>query len=193
MKKHIMNALLVFCMAFGASLGTVQVNAAENVSQSNKIVSNTDLSGLMNMTVIDQKGKSVKLLDLVEKNKVTQLNFWGTFCGPCTKEMPILEKLSKKYEKEGFGVIGLCVDVVDKKGKIDEDEKELAEEIIEDTGVTYPIVFPKPEAKESLNIVSFPTTYFVDSKGNALKDGIFGARDSATWEKEIKSALEQVK
>ena len=102
-------------------------------------------------------------------------------------------KVIKKYADQGFGVIGLCVDVVDDKGNKDDEELELADEIVERTGVSYPIVYPVPKIKETLKIQSYPTTFFVDSKGKALKDGIYGARKEDVWEKEIQSALKMVK
>lgn len=192
MRKYIMKTFLALSMALGCAVFPIHANASENVILPVR-VSSTDLSDVMNMKVINESGKSVKLIDLVSKNKLTMLNFWGTFCGPCTKEMPVLEKFSKKYADKGFGVIGLCVDVVDSKGKFDEEEHETAKDIVATTGVTYPIVYPMPKMKETLNLVTFPTTYFVDSKGKVLQDGIFGARDEATWEKEIKNNLEKVK
>ena len=187
-----MKAFLALSMALGCVIFPIHANAAENVMLSGR-VSSTDLSDVMNMKVVDETGKSVKLIDLVSKNKLTMLNFWGTFCGPCTKEMPVLEKFSKKYADKGFGVIGLCVDVVDSKGKFDEEEHETAQDIVATTGVTYPIVYPMPKMKETLNLVTFPTSYFVDAKGKVLQDVTYGARDEATWEKEIKANLEKVK
>lgn len=152
-----------------------------------------DSTKLMELPVKDVKGNIVCLGDYIENNKVTFLNFWGTFCGACVMEMPVLEKFSKKYADKGFCVIGLCVDVVDSKGKFDEEERETAEDIIASTGVTYPIVYSMPKMKETLNLVTFPTTYFVDSKGKVLQDVTYGARDEATWEKEIKNNSDKVK
>lgn len=38
------------------------------------------------------------------------LNFWGTWCPPCVKEMPELDRFSKQFASEGWRVVGLAVD-----------------------------------------------------------------------------------
>ena len=41
--------------------------------------------------------------------KITMINFWGTYCSPCIKELPELQKISKKYEGDAQ-VIGVVID-----------------------------------------------------------------------------------
>lgn len=192
MKRLFMNVLLASSMAVGSAAFASNVQAKETAPLI-VTVSKADLSDIMDMKVVDQKGKKVSLKDLIAENDVTLLNFWGTFCSPCTEEMPILDKLAKKYEDEGFGVIGLCVDVADEKGKLDKDELEAVDDILDTTKVTYPIVYPMPNMQAKLKLGIFPTTYFVDKKGNAITDAIYGSKDSEGWEKEIKSCLKKVK
>ena len=54
----------------------------------------------------DLDGKLVSLADY--KGKVVIIDFWGTWCPPCRKEIPHFVELLKKHEKEGLAVVGLC-------------------------------------------------------------------------------------
>ena len=53
-------------------------------------------------------GKAVLLSDL--KSKVIVINFWATWCGPCVKEMPSLQRLATEYASQGLIVVGVNLD-----------------------------------------------------------------------------------
>ena len=44
------------------------------------------------------------------KGKLLLVNFWGTWCAPCRKEMPILQTMRNRYREDGFEVIGIALD-----------------------------------------------------------------------------------
>lgn len=148
---------------------------------------------IMEMEVMDLVKNSVKLGSLISGNKVTMLNFWGTFCGPCIMEMPGLGDLERKYKDQGFEILGLTVDIVDYQGNMDEDLIGEAEDIAADTGVTYPILIASKELMDYTQLMAFPTTYFVDAQGNMLRDPVVGSQSQETWEKIITELLEAQK
>ena len=43
------------------------------------------------------------------KGKVILLNFWGTWCGPCRREIPDFNKLHDKYQKDGLEIVGITI------------------------------------------------------------------------------------
>ena len=43
------------------------------------------------------------------KGKVVLLNFWGTWCGPCRREIPDFNKLHDKYQKDGLEIVGITI------------------------------------------------------------------------------------
>ena len=148
---------------------------------------------IMEMEVMDLAKNPVKLGSLISGNKVTMLNFWGTFCGPCIGEMPDLGDLERKYKDQGFEILGLTSDIVDYQGNMDEDLIGEAEDIVADTGVTYPILITSKELMDYTQLMAFPTTYFVDAQGNMLREPVVGSQSQETWEKIITELLEAQK
>ncbi|MCM3691264.1 redoxin domain-containing protein [Neobacillus niacini] len=98
-------------------------------------------------------GDTVKLSDL--KGKKVMLNFWATWCPPCKAEMPAMEEFHKQAGDE---VVILAVNIdphLDVKAFVDEN------------GITFPIPLDAEDTvNETYQVLSIPTTYFIDSKGN---------------------------
>lgn len=55
------------------------------------------------------RGERVNLKTLLTKGPVL-LDFWATYCKPCVKAMPKLQKIHEKYGKSGLTVLGVNVD-----------------------------------------------------------------------------------
>jgi peroxiredoxin len=98
-------------------------------------------------------GDTVKLSDL--KGKKVMLNFWATWCPPCKAEMPAMEEFHKEAADE---VVILAVNIdphLDVKAFVDEN------------GITFPIPLDEEDkVNETYQVLSIPTTYFIDTKGN---------------------------
>ncbi|MDF2903320.1 MAG: ahpC/TSA family protein [Bacillus sp. (in: firmicutes)] len=97
-------------------------------------------------------GESVKLSDL--KGKKVMVNFWATWCPPCKAEMPEMEKF---YQASKDKVEILAINM---------DPKNDVAGFAKEHGITFPILLDeKDEINKNYQIVSIPTTYFVDEKG----------------------------
>jgi peroxiredoxin len=98
-------------------------------------------------------GDTVKLSDL--KGKKVMLNFWATWCPPCKAEMPAMEEFHKQAGDE---VVILAVNIdphLDVKAFVDEND------------ITFPIPLDaEDKVNETYQVLSIPTTYFIDTKGN---------------------------
>ncbi len=56
----------------------------------------------------DMRGTRVDAAAL--KGKVVIVDFWASWCAPCKEEMPVLERLYKKYKARGLVIVGVSVD-----------------------------------------------------------------------------------
>lgn len=58
----------------------------------------------------DTEGKTIKLSEVVAKNKFTILEFWASWCGPCRGEIPNLKKAYEKYKSKGLEIYSVSID-----------------------------------------------------------------------------------
>lgn len=108
-----------------------------------------------NFTLKSRSGNNIKLSEL--RGEVVMLNFWASWCGPCRKEMPLLEKIHKKYKRLGFTLLGVNV----------EENSTAAKNYLKDVKVTFPILFDNTNKTSKLYDVSaMPTTILIDRNGN---------------------------
>lgn len=123
------------------------------------------------------EGSSVKLS--AYQGKAVVLNFWGSFCQPCVREMPLLAKTAEDSANANIQFIGVNLG-----------ESELVvKNFIRQTSVTYPI-FLDPDLKvtERYGVISYPTTFFIDTKG-IIREKIVGELDEKTLQAGIAKIL----
>lgn len=115
-------------------------------------------------------------------HKVTMINFWEPWCGPCVGELPELEKLYETYKDQGFQIIG----VFSSSDQLDE-----VKQVITDAGITYPIA-NYDSAFDRFQTGYVPTTIFVDENGklypvsNGYGDNVIvGSASYEDWEKTL--------
>ena len=124
------------------------------------------------------------------KGKVVMLNFWGTWCPPCRKEIPDLVNLQAKYNKDGLEIVGITLN----SGSAAEiqkfaDKRKMNYTILTDLGndethaVTnlYGQVMGQP-------ISSIPTTLVIDREGYIVK-GYLGPRSEEAFYNDLKEYL----
>lgn len=119
--------------------------------------------------------------------ELTMVNIWGTFCGPCIREMPELGELSKEYADKGVQIVGIISDV-----NAPEDKDAL--EIIDATGADYThLILSQDLYVNYLNRVqSVPTTVFLDKNGNQVGEVYSGIRNKEMWAQIIEETLGMV-
>jgi peroxiredoxin len=124
------------------------------------------------------------------KGKVVLLNFWGTWCPPCRKEIPDLVNLQTKYNKDGLEIGGITLN----SGSAAEiqkfaDKKQMNYTILTD--------FDNNETHSVTNlygraigqpISAVPTSFIVDREGYIVK-GYIGPRSEVVFYNDLKKYL----
>lgn len=117
------------------------------------------------LKLLDMDGKPVDLEQL--KGKVVLVNFWATWCPPCRREMPSLQRLWKKLGASKLQIVAVNVGedadtVLGFMGTLDESP-------------TFPIVFDKDSATlRAWPVRGLPTTFLIDKKGRIAYRAIGG-------------------
>ncbi|MDF2939268.1 MAG: thiol-disulfide oxidoreductase [Paenibacillaceae bacterium] len=127
--------------------------------------------------VVDLDGAGHSLGDWAGKPLV--LNFWGTFCPPCTEEMPALQHQSAKWAERGVGVVGMNLG----------ENAVTVRSFVQQYGVEFPIYMDMDDAvRKAYGVNQYPTTFFIKPGGRIYKI-IIGKMDEATIESTVESML----
>ena len=106
----------------------------------------------------DDEGKEISFSDF--QDKILLVNFWATWCAPCIKEMPSLDRLKKKINKN-FDVIAISVDrdgVKKVKDFFNENKITNLEEYFD----------TKNSLAKEMNLIGLPTSFFINKKGDLI-------------------------
>jgi outer membrane lipoprotein-sorting protein/peroxiredoxin len=120
------------------------------------VKANANLSGKdaadFKLNSLDGKEVSLKAL----RGKVVLLDFWATWCGPCRKDVPALEKIYGDFSGRGLVMLGMNAG----------EDKETVSKFLAANRLSYPIVLAdQPEALQSYSVTAFPTVVLIDRNG----------------------------
>lgn len=101
------------------------------------------------------------------RGRVVLINFWATWCPPCRREMPSMERLSQALKGEAFSV--LAVNVGEDADAIDTFTAQL------DTEPSFPILLDtRSRTMQAWKVAGLPTTFLVDKRGRIVASAIGG-------------------
>lgn len=197
MKKIISALLAVISLVMLVACSSEQEETPEKPD--NEVVTQNNEEAVADETVFgkfnakDLNGNAVDE-SIFAENKLTMVNLWGTFCGPCINEMPHLGEISKEYADKGLGVVGILVDVTDNDGNVFDSQFNDALDIVAQTNVEYVNIVPSKELmlKKVASVFSVPETIFVDSEGRQVGQSYLGARSKSQWIEIIDELLGEV-
>jgi len=119
-------------------------------------------------TLTNLKGEKVSLASY--KGKAVQLNFWATWCAPCKIETPWLVELEKQYAPQGFEILAVSFDDLDKEDKtlLAKEKSDIAKSA-EKLGISYPVLLDGDSISKPYGDVDvFPTSFFLDKNGTVV-------------------------
>jgi cytochrome c biogenesis protein CcmG, thiol:disulfide interchange protein DsbE len=101
-------------------------------------------------------GGTVSLAAL--RGKVVVLNFWQSYCPPCTREAPVVSQVAKKWA--GKDVVFVGVDEQDLSGP--------ATKFMQRFDITYPVISDDGPLIGHYGVSGYPETFFIDKRGRVI-------------------------
>ncbi len=129
-----------------------------------------------------QADTKMPLVDLsLYKGKVVYLDFWASWCVPCRKSFPWMNKQLQNYNADDLVIIAVNLDK----------KRELADQFLADNPAQFNIVYdPKGQLAKFLKIKGMPSSVVFDRDGNpiAAHTGFF-EKKIEQYENELKTAI----
>ncbi len=130
------------------------------------------------LPLTDQEGRPVRLED--HRGKVVVLNFWASWCVPCRKEMPDLQRLEAKYRGR------VKVIAVNATNQDDEGATRL---FLSRYGIELLVAFDRTgQVTAAYGVYFFPTTFIVDPAG-VIRARVEGRMTLAMMEAALRAGL----
>ena len=133
------------------------------------------------LPVIANGSGSISHTDL--QGRVTYLDFWASWCGPCRLSLPALNRLRKTFPSEAFNVVAISVDYVE----------EDALDLLARYPVEYPIAIDTTgDSGRAFAVAGMPSGYLIDKKGMIREIHVgFRKGDEAILKERIAALIEE--
>ena len=114
-----------------------------------------------------QSGDSVSIRERA-RGKVSIVNIWATWCGPCKEEMPAMQRTYAELRDQGFQILAISIDEADAKDVLD---------FTTELGITFDILHDKSGRIQQLyQTTGVPESFLLDRDGVIVKR-VIGAHD----------------
>lgn len=183
MKKNIwMYLLMILVVIFIAVAWQSMMKSKVSVVMSDGVIPEGINIGQRapNFTLRDLQGNSVQLQDY--EGMVVMLDFWAEWCPFCAGEFPVMQEAYRKYQDEGFVILGIH--------RTSTESAATAEKFVKTVGATFPILLDNDDEvyKRFIKVPVMPASVFIDREG-IIQNIIFGPKDLQTLDGEIQSLL----
>ena len=132
-----------------------------------------------NFSQLTPDDEVLNIMTEVEKNKITIIDFWASWCGPCRQEMPFMLSLYESNKDRGLGIVGISLDK----------DKDSWVTAIKKLKLPWPqmsdLKYWDNDVAKAFNVNSIPHTIVVDKKGKILRRGLRGEELKAFVESEL--------
>ena len=91
-----------------------------------------------------------------QKGKVVYVDFWASWCAPCRKSFPWMNKVQEKYKAQGFNVVSINLDA----------KRALAEKFLSETPANFTVIYdPKGSVAKHFKIQGMPSSMLIGRDG----------------------------
>lgn len=122
----------------------------------------------ISFTMTDINGKEINVTDEFARHKITIVDFWASWCGPCRQEMPSLVKTYNEYKDKGLGIVGVSLD----------EDREQWINAVNSMGMEWTQLSDLQgwhnAAAQMYGIQAIPFTVIVDNNGHVMAAGLRG-------------------
>jgi thiol-disulfide isomerase/thioredoxin len=119
------------------------------------------------------------------RGKVVLLDFWATWCAPCRRAIPHLNKLHSTYGEDGFEIVGISVD--QPRGTVA--ALDLVRAFMARTTMKYPNVMGSLSVVTAYGgIRSIPTAFLIDREGR-IRHRYVGYQPPHVLDRDVKAVL----
>ncbi len=159
MKIKIISMILLMLVMFSACNSTTDKTDSTKIENTKAVQASytSQSQTLPSFKLQTADGRLVNLSDL--KGKKVFVNLWATWCPPCRAEIPSIEKLYKKTDKEKVAFVMLSVD----------NDFSLAIRFAKAKHLQLPVYYPGENLPQIFNINGIPATFIFDEKGELIK------------------------
>jgi len=161
------------------SCGDSESGSSDKTPQtSGETTSNTESSdSRFAFSVPDVEGNMHQFSDFVGKPLI--INFWGTWCPPCRRELPDLKRIYSEFKPQGLEIIGLAVN----------DQPEKVKSFAGKEGLGWVMLIANREAATAFELgMGVPTTIFLDKDGKEITRAV-GMRDYNYFKEQVQKIL----
>ena len=125
-----------------------------------RLASDDERRAQIDFSLTDLQGKNWRLKDL--KGQVVLINFWATWCPPCLKEIPDLQLLYARFQKQRFVILA-----------VSDEEAEKVKPFVARHGMSYPgFVDPRRKVINLFGIDGIPKSFVYDRNGKLVAQSI---------------------
>jgi thiol-disulfide isomerase/thioredoxin len=160
MKWKLIITAAFFVLVFSSCTNNQQEENTATANEQQNTTDNNMASAavvLPSFSVKDVNGNVINLQSL--KGKKLFVNLWASWCPPCKREMPSIEKLSRSVDSNKVQFVLISLD----------DQFELAKKYISSKGYKLPVYYPVESPPALFNVQGIPATFIFNENGELIK------------------------
>jgi peroxiredoxin len=119
----------------------------------------------IDFALMTNEGTEVVLSEMIPQNKLTLVDFWASWCGPCRHENPVVKAAYEQFHELGFDVVGVS---------IDQDEEAWLQAVEDDQLPWTQVRDSEHKASEDYMIYYIPSNFLFDQDGIMVAKGLRG-------------------